>query len=100
MMSCTDRVGNASLTSAPSGWGNFIDPIEEMRSLPNHCGKPCRRLKPPGGSLSLSFALTVSASDTLVVYVYVVSGVRSGWKISDENVINGADDGNGFAKET
>src|ERR1700712_3428408 len=60
----------------------------------NHCGKPCLRLNPPGGSLSWSEALTVSVSEALVVYVYVVKGVSNGWNISEENVINGAESGN------
>lgn len=61
----------------------------DLRARPNHCGNPCRRLKPPGGSLSSSVALTVSVSDDPVVYVYVVSGVRSGWKTSVEKVTRG-----------
>ena len=51
------------------GLGDLLESREALRSRPNHCGKPCRRLKPPGGSLSWSVALTVSASDALVVYV-------------------------------
>ena len=63
------------------------------RARPNHCGKPCRRLKPPGGSRSSSVALTVSVSEDPVVYVYVVSGVSSGWKTSVEKVTRGGRDG-------
>jgi hypothetical protein len=74
--------------------GDRTESREALRWPPNHCGKPWRKLKPPGGSLSRSVALTVLVSEVLVVYVYVVKGVRSGWKMSDENVINGAEDGN------
>jgi hypothetical protein len=34
-------------------------------------------------------ALTVSVSDDPVVYVYVVNGVRRGWKTSVEKVTRG-----------
>lgn len=34
---------------------------------PNQCGKPCRRLNPPGGKRSSSVALTVSVSEEPVV---------------------------------
>lgn len=61
----------------------------DRRARPNHCGNPCRRLNPPGGSRSSSVALTVSVSDDPVVYVYVVNGVRSGWKTSVEKVTRG-----------
>lgn len=50
-----------------SDFGDFADSSEALRSRPNHWGKPWRRLNPPGGSLSRSVALTVSASEVLVV---------------------------------
>ncbi|KAH0566466.1 hypothetical protein GP486_000136 [Trichoglossum hirsutum] len=60
----------------------FLDEAAEPGSFPwvrpNQPGKPCLRLKPPGGSLLSSVALTVSVSEDPVVYVYVVNGVRSG----------------------
>lgn len=73
----------------------IVDPLTsrelgaDLRARPNHCGKPCRRLKPPGGSLSSSVALTVSVSSDAVVNVYVVNGVSSGWKTSVEKVTRG-----------
>lgn len=56
---------------------------------PNQPGKPCLRLKPPGGSRSSSVALTVPPSCISVVYMYVVRGVMSGWKMSVEKVTRG-----------
>lgn len=54
---------------------------------PNHSGKPCSKLKPPGGNLGLSAVLpSVSA---LVGYMCVVRGVMRGWKMSVENVTRG-----------
>lgn len=47
----------------------FVEPGALLRSRPNQCGNPCRRLKPPGGSLSSSVALCVSASVVLVLKV-------------------------------
>ena len=47
-----------------------------------HSGKPYLRFSPPGGRRSWSAALTVSTLVSRVVYVYVVSGVTSGWNTS------------------
>ena len=58
-------------------------------ALLNQRGKPCRRLKPPGGSLSSSVALTVSELADPVVYVYVVRGATKGWNMSDTKVTVG-----------
>ncbi len=68
------------------------DTVEEgtlLSALLNQCGKRCLRLKPPGGRRSSSVALTVSEFEDPVLYVYVVKGVTSGWKISLTNMING-----------
>lgn len=57
--------GCASLT--------FLELVAENLALfcdlPNQCGNPCLRLKPPGGSRSSSVALTVSELEDPVVYV-------------------------------
>lgn len=51
----------------------FLELVAEDVALfcerPNQCGKPCLRLKPPGGSRSSSVALTVSELEDPVVYV-------------------------------
>jgi hypothetical protein len=51
----------------------FLDEAAEfvavLCALPNQCGKPCRRLNPPGGNLSSSVALTGSSFEDPVVKV-------------------------------
>lgn len=47
-------------------------------ALPNQCGNPCLKLKPPEESLSSSDALTVSENEDPVVYRYVVRGATRG----------------------
>jgi hypothetical protein len=46
---------------------DIADPGSFLWARPNQFGKPCLRLNPPGGSLSSSVALTVSASEDPVV---------------------------------
>ena len=58
----SERIGSTfedALTSREFG--------TDLRALPNQCGKPCRKLNPPGGSRSSSVALTVSVSADPVV---------------------------------
>jgi len=63
----SDRLFLAPMAlSAVSAPLTFRDVVAELGALrlarPNQCGKPCRRLKPPGGNRSSSVALTVSVS--------------------------------------
>ena len=67
----------------------IVDEAILFSALSNQCGNPCLRLKPPGGRRSSSVALTVSELEDPVLYVYVVKGVISGWKISLTKVIDG-----------
>jgi len=60
---------------------------------PNQAGKPCRRLKPPGGNLSSSVALTVPEPWISVVYVRVDRGVMRGWNMSVSKITNGGSEG-------
>lgn len=62
-------------------------PASDRSGPPNHSGKPCSRLKPPGGSFGLSVVLL--SLSTLAAYMCVVKGVMSGWKMSVENVTRG-----------
>ena len=75
----------------------FLEEADEeailFSALPNQCGNPCLRLKLPGGKRSSSVALTVSEFKDPVLYVYVVRGVTSGWKISLMKVIEGGKTG-------
>lgn len=75
----------------------FLELVAEDVTLfcdrPNQCGNPCLRLKPPGGSRSSSVALTVSELEDPVVYVYVVNGATSGWKMSLMKVMIGGREG-------
>ena len=59
-------VGTRLLTPDPL---TLRELVADLCARPNHCGKPCRRLKPPGGRRSSSVALTVSVSEEPVVYV-------------------------------
>jgi hypothetical protein len=54
---------------------------------PNHSGKPCSRLNPPGGSFGLSVVLL--SLSMLAAYMCVVKGVMRGWKMSVEKVTRG-----------
>lgn len=77
---CCPVVSKAALPLKSEGAGGVedtglptIDPLTsrdvgaDFRARPNQCGKPCRRLKPPGGRRSSSVALTVSVSEEPVV---------------------------------
>ena len=86
----------------------FLDEADEEGALfsarPNQCGNPWLKLKPPGGRRSSSVALTVSELNDPVLYVYVVKGVTSGWKMSLTKVIEGGKigylDGNEISKRS
>lgn len=66
---------------------------------PNQLGKPCLKLKPPGGRRSSSVALTVPPSCMSVVYMYVERGVINGWNMSVEKVTSGGSAGKVSGKE-
>lgn len=88
------RIASLSLGPPPSNEPlTFLEEDPEDGALfcvlPNQCGNPCLKLKPPGGSLLSSVALTVSEVEDPVVYVYVVSGATSGWKMSLVKMIEG-----------
>lgn len=79
--------------------GSFVALCLPLLPRPNQLGKPCLRLKPPGGRRSSSVALTVPPSCISVVYMYVERGVIKGWKMSVENVTSGGSAGYVSGKE-
>lgn len=85
-------VGSSSLSSvADSSSALFSKLLRALAPRADHCGKPCRRLKEPGGTRSSSEALTVPAdSRVLALNVYCVRATTKGWKTSVEKVTAGA----------